>query len=399
MYIKPEAFEKAYHQLLYVTYQKNSVASFTSGLWNDEEGYKRKFWDKAREKLALDTWEEHKGDPGYILPKVEITFHMHDAWQNLVSLENYDKLFNVFKKKPRDSVSVVYDVFFSDDEEQAFSQLSKLISKTGMNDPISVASYFFFLKDKDRYVTARKQGTKEKLNRLGQSGACVQTCTWEGYQKFLTIVRELKAYLTPYYPDVTFLDAQSFLWMLWMIDRDTPQAELRESDDRRNRVDGYSELDDTLQLEQSTVTENNEASAGLNEAMPTEVVEGQDDPDFSETMEPTEEPYNSVYMEGEKKRTYGVKYERDPRVRAAFLRNQAKPYRCAVCGFCFEEVYGDLGNNFIEVHHIVPLSETGERPVDIATELVCLCSNCHRMIHRGKDHMLTVDELKTMVQK
>ena len=47
------------------------------------------------------------------------------------------------------------------------------------------------------------------------------------------------------------------------------------------------------------------------------------------------------------------------------------------------ERYGDIGKEFIEVHHLNPISETeGEHEVDPATEMIPLCSNCHSMIHR-----------------
>lgn len=68
---------------------------------------------------------------------------------------------------------------------------------------------------------------------------------------------------------------------------------------------------------------------------------------------------------------------------------------CQVCGFNFEKVYGERGHEFIEVHHLKPLSsydEEHEIPID---ELCALCSNCHSMIHHGKK-LLTVDELKKL---
>ncbi|MBR2660868.1 MAG: HNH endonuclease [Clostridia bacterium] len=96
-----------------------------------------------------------------------------------------------------------------------------------MNDPISVASLYFFLKNKDEYAVARKQGTGEKLNKLGHHAACVQKCTWAGYQEYLNIVKEIKD-LLPSELNATLLDAQSFLWMLWMVKEDTPEYVVEE---------------------------------------------------------------------------------------------------------------------------------------------------------------------------
>ncbi|MFE5137243.1 HNH endonuclease [Streptomyces fagopyri] len=54
---------------------------------------------------------------------------------------------------------------------------------------------------------------------------------------------------------------------------------------------------------------------------------------------------------------------------------------CEVCGFDFEEVYGDVGAGYVECHHVVPLHEAGEGKAKLR-ELTLICANCHRMIHR-----------------
>ena len=109
------------------------------------------------------------------------------------------------------------------------------------------------------------------------------------------------------------------------------------------------------------------------------------EPKDSESLEAIE------YEEGGKKLQFHYAYERDPGIRKDFLEqiNEDKRYSCAVCGFSFFNKYGDLALNenneeFIEVHHKFPLFN-GKRlykPESITREFVCLCPNCHRMIHR-----------------
>ena len=71
-----------------------------------------------------------------------------------------------------------------------------------------------------------------------------------------------------------------------------------------------------------------------------------------------------------------------------------------VCDFDFEDVYGELGKDFIEVHHTKPLSSLDQETiVNPQEDLVCLCSNCHIMIHRRRDKILSVDELKEIMEK
>ena len=91
------------------------------------------------------------------------------------------------------------------------------------------------------------------------------------------------------------------------------------------------------------------------------------------------------------------RYERDPRNRTAAIAIHG--YRCLACGFDFQIAYGELGEEFIIVHHVVPVSQIGaDYVINPATDLVTLCANCHSMIHR-KDPPLTLDQLKHILQK
>lgn len=101
------------------------------------------------------------------------------------------------------------------------------------------------------------------------------------------------------------------------------------------------------------------------------------------------------------------------RERSDWLRNYALQYfkthndnqiSCIVCGFNFEETYGDHGHDFIEIHHKRPVSlmdvEGEQQTLDQALQnLVPLCSNCHRMIHRQSNHMLSIEELRELINQ
>lgn len=102
--------------------------------------------------------------------------------------------------------------------------------------------------------------------------------------------------------------------------------------------------------------------------------------------------------EGRKLAKYTTKYERNPRNRADAIKIHGT--KCMVCGFDFEKMYGEYGRYFIEVHHVKPLyGFEKEEVVNPLTDLVCLCSNCHRMIHRKRDAILSVEELKRIVEE
>jgi len=108
----------------------------------------------------------------------------------------------------------------------------------------------------------------------------------------------------------------------------------------------------------------------------------------------------SIIFEDEQRKQliYSTKYERDPQIRQQVIKIHGK--KCMACGFDFEKTYGALGKDFIEVHHINPLINS-ENKVEInpQTDFVCLCSNCHRMIHRNKERMLSLEDLKKKLRK
>jgi 5-methylcytosine-specific restriction protein A len=93
-----------------------------------------------------------------------------------------------------------------------------------------------------------------------------------------------------------------------------------------------------------------------------------------------------------------LRRERDPRLRREKIRRALRDgsgLGCEACGFDFESVYGDLGQGYIEVHHVVPLHVSGATRTKLP-DLALVCSNCHRMIHRGR-HWLTPNQLRETI--
>lgn len=70
---------------------------------------------------------------------------------------------------------------------------------------------------------------------------------------------------------------------------------------------------------------------------------------------------------------------------------------CIACKFNFEKNYGQRGFEFIEVHHLVPLSIIKKEYIATADDLRPVCSNCHSMIHRFKP-FLTINEITDIVE-
>ena len=114
------------------------------------------------------------------------------------------------------------------------------------------------------------------------------------------------------------------------------------------------------------------------ELVPKEVKEAS----VQETKREVREPESYDKLEGKKHEESVTRYERDRANRKACIAHYG--YVCQVCGMNFEQAYGDLGKDFIEVHHLHPVAQ-GERQVNPVKDLIPLCSNCHSMIHRQDD--------------
>ena len=110
------------------------------------------------------------------------------------------------------------------------------------------------------------------------------------------------------------------------------------------------------------------------------------------------EPNTIGKEEGKPKKIYTTIYERNPRNRKEAIKIHG--CRCQVCGFDFYQKYGKLGENFIEVHHVKPLHYIHEKVhINPQTDLVCLCSNCHRMIHKTRNKIIKVERLRQIIME
>lgn len=62
--------------------------------------------------------------------------------------------------------------------------------------------------------------------------------------------------------------------------------------------------------------------------------------------------------------------------------------KCMACDIEMKEVYGSIGEELIDVHHLIPLGKLIEGIIiqyNPKTDFAVLCPNCHRIIHRMDD--------------
>ena len=73
-----------------------------------------------------------------------------------------------------------------------------------------------------------------------------------------------------------------------------------------------------------------------------------------------------------------------------------------MCDLKFEDRYGQFSRGYMQVHHIMPLSQIPGHEiykVNPSTALVAVCPNCHAMLHHHPDKPCTVETLKQEMEK
>ncbi len=78
-------------------------------------------------------------------------------------------------------------------------------------------------------------------------------------------------------------------------------------------------------------------------------------------------------------------------------KKRARALKCELCGFDFEHAYGSVGRSYIELHHKVPLTKLKPRTKTRLSDLIFVCSNCHRMLHRIRPG-ITVQEFRKFIR-
>ena len=122
-------------------------------------------------------------------------------------------------------------------------------------------------------------------------------------------------------------------------------------------------------------------------------------------VEPFEE--DRVIHEGIQKFIKSKTYERSNKLKKYAIEHFADNgiISCKACNFIFEKFYGqEIGKGFIEIHHIKPVfqyeGDDANKTISQALHnVIPLCSNCHRMVHRKRNITLGVSFLKCEIEK
>lgn len=106
-----------------------------------------------------------------------------------------------------------------------------------------------------------------------------------------------------------------------------------------------------------------------------------------------------IYPRWENRRVVRQHVSRERDSALAEERKIQDGYRCQVCKMTFVELYGDIGNEFAEAHHLVPLSRLKKEVQSSLEDLTTVCSNCHRMLHKLDGKLTDIGTLKKMLHR
>ncbi len=146
-------------------------------------------------------------------------------------------------------------------------------------------------------------------------------------------------------------------------------------------------------------SQSSEGSGGMPELLRPVEAETTQDSDLSpiECFSPEEIPPSVPFLEGSVTRISVNRYERNLTARKQCIQHYGTS--CCICKFNFEEMYGELGQGFIHIHHLIPISDIAEEyVVDPIVDLRPVCPNCHAMLHR-RNPPYSISEIQALLSE
>jgi predicted HNH restriction endonuclease len=348
----------------------DTFVNFQSSSYIDrQENYKYQVSKEAKEHLDQKHWKETDIGTGKIQEKVNSAiqtrlyykYQWHD--NNLIDWRKKDDfskrqksksleqaLFNFYKNKIKDNEA--FETFLS------------------LKISYQFIAYLFFIKDNQNYLPITQERFDQIFELIGlQDFKTSGQASWENYTEFINIIKQVKDFLKAKDPKATLIDAHSFLYILGS---QMKKANFQFSSSR-------------TKISEQSATGREEEISNINNEQNVFVAEEDDEISFPEGKE--------IY------KLHKSKERNRELIRLAKEQHLQKDKKlcCQVCGFSFLDTYGEIGQGFIEAHHIFPISLLKEETETKIEDLALVCSNCHRMLHRRRP-WLTIKDLK-LIQK
>lgn len=378
MTISTEVLENLFADFTEFVSTKDKVPFSTfnsSKYFDDQEKYKEAIYKDARDTFNNSRWKQEDVGTGKIHQTIvdaikdKVIYKYKNHSNNIINRWTIKDNFKKYKPtKPFEQL--LFDFYKNKGVKNDF--VFEELLKYG--HPYNLIAYLFFIKDNKQFLPISQQKFDKifidlSINDFKTDG----NASYENYSTFIAIIKEVHRFLKTKDKDASLLDSHSFLWILG------DQMKEEKFISSRHIV------------RPTPAIESNEITPQIDLQIPVQI-------EPEQTI--VEEDDELAFPEGKEVfRLHKSKERNKELIKVAKQKRLLidKKLCCQVCNFSFTDKYGELGDGFIEAHHLFPISQLTEETETKIDDLALVCSNCHRMLHR-KRPWLTLDELKTILQ-
>lgn len=313
----------------------------STGILGREEDYKSRIAEEARKELKFNSWSESWIGTGKIAEctkrAINKSGNLVDWYQQIDFKNRLDS--NNAEFRP-EAERALYDIYRNSlcDEATAFANAVKVFGAK-----YETIAFLFFIKDDSRFLPISTGHFDKGFADLEIYYTTSYKCSWENYQGFIEIIREIRAVMEDYLPmqgTPRLIDAHSFVWII-------------HQDRFKNWVP---------------------------------------EPEQGNQIEPTAEKYMQGVISGLGGRRSVTS---STFVRSAEVIKETRRRANGICQLCNQPApfIDKKGNPYLEVHHIIWLSRGGK---DNTENTAALCPNCHMRMH-VLDQSEDVEKLKSVI--
>lgn len=298
----------------------------SNGFLGREEDYKSHIAEEARKEMKFNIWKESWIGTGRIAECARKAFGRSGNLVNKNQQIDFKNRLSPDNDRYRpEAERVLYDIYCNRfcDESIAFSNAIKVFGVK-----YDTIAFLFFLKDDSRFLPISTSHFDKGFSLLGIDYTTSFRCSWENYQGFISIIKEIRTVMENVLPmqgTPRLIDAHSFVWI---IQEEKFIKWLRDSEQRN-------------QIEHITGKYIQRVISG----------------------------------EGEHKIVSSKVF-----IRSADVVKETRKRANGICQYCGQPApFNDTkGEPYLEVHHIIWLSRGGKDSTD---NTAALCPNCHARMH------------------
>jgi len=226
------------------TKSKTNFISFPSNRHTEEnEGYKDKIYEKARNNLKFWDWDIHKIGSGEISSQIISSIKIDN--NNLIDWRITSKFEKqlIDKTKTIKYEQILFDFYTNKVLDK--NSFNSLVAEFGRNYPL--IAYLFFIKDKAQYTPISPTNFDLAFDKLGvKNFRTSHNCSWENYLAYNDLLNQVKFLLLEKdIKDVSLLNAHSFVWIVSDIEKQLVELEISNTHKTKSLANykGLSEKD------------------------------------------------------------------------------------------------------------------------------------------------------------